>query len=171
MATTTINLQRFCDPDENGRYALNEPWVVNGWRYATDGRVIVRVPAEGEQDSPLPDGKRRPKNPGEILRPVNGEWLTWPNVSQCYHCEGTGTDDCPGCPCGACSCLGEIECTHCRAKGTFRTLFGKAELSQHYAYLISKLPGVMYLPQTDPEGVVRFKFDGGEGGVSPVRKD
>ena len=40
--TMQINLQKFCGED-GGRYEMSHPWVFNGWKYATDGIICVRV--------------------------------------------------------------------------------------------------------------------------------
>jgi len=40
-----MNLQLFCD-ETSRRYAIDKPAVRGGWQYATDGRIVVRVPSE-----------------------------------------------------------------------------------------------------------------------------
>lgn len=39
-----IDLSRFCDKSSS-RHGLAKPFVVDGWKYATDDRIAVRVPA------------------------------------------------------------------------------------------------------------------------------
>lgn len=40
-----INLKRFCASTDDDRACLREPWPHKGWMYATNGHIIVRVPA------------------------------------------------------------------------------------------------------------------------------
>jgi hypothetical protein len=187
--TQTIDLKPFCDPDPDSRYGLDEPWVVDGWRVATDGKVIVRVPATGEQDSPArDDGKRRPKQIRDILPPLNAaesDWQPWPSISPCANCMGVGKDTCETCngsgtcdhcrcrnehDCGDCDGEGLTTCKVCTQKGGLDHRFGVAEIALHYAHLISRLPSVSYLPATSHESALRFRFDGGEGAIMPLAK-
>lgn len=188
----TIDLTPFCDPDTSSRYALDQPWVVDGWRYATDGRIMVRIPATGEPDSPKPpDEKKRPKDVASIVESLTGDnWQPWPaikpcricdgkgkHLEDCENCEGTGT--CKSCNCGhkhQCGdCKGErqslVRCDECFKSGSLDDRFGEAELSHHYAHLIACLPSVSYLPTTNTEDGVRFRFDGGEGVVMGLSQD
>lgn len=45
-----MDIKKFC-ADADGRFPLSKPWVKDGWRYATDGRIAVREPTD-EPDSP-----------------------------------------------------------------------------------------------------------------------
>ncbi len=170
-----IDLSKFCGRKSS---SLDEPFVVRGWRYATDGLVLVRVLAPGEPDSPPPTD--RPKNPGLLLPPIDGEWLPWPQVDPCEECSATekvvcdhcdGNGQCEGCACGMahtcgwCAGTGKAICKACTEEGSFTKRFGNVELSRRYAYLIALLPNVVYLPQSEASKPVRFKFDGGEGVV------
>lgn len=179
-----IDLTPFCDPDTSSRYALDQPWVVDGWRYATDGKVLVRVPATGEPDTPPhPEGKRRPGKVHEIVPPVDGKWLPWPEIASCEKCEGSlkiecesccGDGQCENCKCGQChNCgkcdgIGKVDCDLCDTNSSFKPHFGDAILALKYAYLISNLPNVVYLPAKH-EAAIRFKFDGGEGAAMSMR--
>lgn len=54
-----INLTKFC-ADEEGRYAITDPWQYEKHVYATDGRIAVRVPTfKGFKESGNP--QQRPK--------------------------------------------------------------------------------------------------------------
>lgn len=46
--TKPINLRPFCldNPTRPVRFALAQPFVQDGWCYATDGRIAVRVPSD-----------------------------------------------------------------------------------------------------------------------------
>lgn len=41
----SIDLQRFCAISDDDRAYLNAPWPHKGWMYASNGHIIVRVPA------------------------------------------------------------------------------------------------------------------------------
>ena len=132
-AQQTPEITGFC-ADEDGRYRISKPWVKDGWRYATDGRVAVRLPAEGEPDEPQPEG------PGTRL-PDASDWFgeqyefkadlcTEPfpphdgrtikqtcdneaHMKDCQECNGTGTCWCP-------KCEHPHDCPKCHGEGVDR---------------------------------------------------
>lgn len=185
----SIDLQPFCDDDPHGRHSLTSPWVLGGKRIATDGKVLVCIPAPGEPDYDRNERGRMP-NVADILKPIDssrdGDWLPWPNVARCDACSGTnkvncdrcgGDGICERCPCGAshdcgrCS-DGMVNCKECLEIGSLDYRFGQALLSRRYAYLVAQLPRVEYLPTTEPgQSIVRFRFTGGEGAVASLRED
>jgi hypothetical protein len=163
--TTTIDLKPFCDKDFS-LYAFQRPWTVNGKRYATDGRVIVRMLVPGEPDSP--PGGRVPNNVDDYFKPVKGKWLQWPEVESCGECKGSREVVCHGCACGVCAGGEPATCLACLKPHQY--MFGSAALAHWLAWEISRLPNVMFIPNTNRnrESAVRFKFDGGEGAVMPL---
>ncbi len=189
-AAQQIDLQPFCDDDPHGRYNLCEPWVFNGKRIATDGRVLVVVPAPGEPDYDRNERGRLP-NVFDVIPPISssrdGDWLPWPPVEPCRDCQGTLKVHCESCggdgqcnlckceaehKCGYCDGTGNVRCKDCQDVGSFDHRFGLHILARRYAYLVSKLPSVEYLPTLKAdESIVRFRFAGGEGAVSPLRED
>lgn len=52
-------LQRYCSTDPAPRYEMRRPFVRDGWIYATDGRVCVRVPTS-EPDTACSDDEEFP---------------------------------------------------------------------------------------------------------------
>jgi len=69
-----MNIGQFCwrDADDPPRYAgIVKPFHLDGWRYATDGRVCVRVPAKGRRtaadDSDALEGRKVPRADGEFV--------------------------------------------------------------------------------------------------------
>lgn len=54
-----IDLQQFCaDPEWNAgaRLDMTKPWIDGRWRYATDARILVRIPAdEARKPDTVPD--------------------------------------------------------------------------------------------------------------------
>lgn len=92
-------LQPFCDPGAY-RYLISVPFVVDGYRYATDGRIVVRVPT-ADPDSTIPtppEGERQKKYPNvgsipfahETVDVPPSEWPSWP--TPCYEKLGNVTD-------------------------------------------------------------------------------
>jgi hypothetical protein len=53
-----------CCAGEDSRYAIREPWVAGGFRYATDGRIVIRQKT-GDPDTPR--GDRGPWPPAHSL--------------------------------------------------------------------------------------------------------
>ncbi len=116
MTETAVQIPLWCD--ESSRYSTNAPFVKNGWLYATDLCRAIRVPAVGEQDSPVgekpfPDTESAFK---DFSKPT--EWQPWPDVStaiegdvECPDCEGYGTIG--QVECGDCKGSGEVECHAC----------------------------------------------------------
>jgi hypothetical protein len=160
--------------------------VQGTFRYATDGRIAVRVDAAGEPETPPDDsGRRRPRMYEVFTTVESDDWQPWPNVDPCSACVGTGMVDCEPCggdglcsqcrcksdhECGFCDGEGEVSCDLCCQNGSLEHRFGNAELARKLAYLVSQLPNVQYVPQPEAEGAVRFKFDGGEGIVCSLRQ-
>ena len=51
-----MDITKFCAEEDGRYYYLTTPWVVDGWRYATDGIIAVRKPT----DEPDTDLTKRP---------------------------------------------------------------------------------------------------------------
>ena len=107
------DLQPFCSVDET-RYGLLQPFNHGPHTYATDGRVIVRVPKIEE----IPDRKGLPKNPADVIpagigyKPVElpPNWENYqPTKLECKDCKGTGQQI----KCRHCNGTGEVECESC----------------------------------------------------------
>lgn len=114
----------FCNPEQDS--GINEPFVVSGFKIATDGRIMIAVPT-GERDSePREDGRRRP-NAMPLIKPVLSqiqavEWQSLPKFEPHSRCESTGTITLP---CEVCN--GELsaqcnmghwhECNQCEKTG------------------------------------------------------
>lgn len=167
-----IDLDCFCAEEGYAMRRLERPFVWKGWKYATDGRVLVRVPAPGEPDSSESDGGKVPKGIEDLIKPVDGDWMPWPEVEPCESCRGDGMTACPGCECGHCDGDKDIECTDCHSHRTGLDIAG-IRVARHFAGLIADLPGVEYstdvrYPQR--HGMVQFRFDGGgEGAVMEIK--
>lgn len=119
MQTAIANelVQPFCD-DEDGRYAMREPFVQSGYLCATNGRAAIRVPTS-EPDT-IADDKRFPNIAGVCSEYEwdKQKWQPWPvrpNVVQsemeCRKCKGSGFKVFR--ECNTCNGAGEIECDKC----------------------------------------------------------
>lgn len=144
MAVTTkeIPWEMFCEgyASAPSRYLdIEKPFVWQGYKYATDSRIAVRVAAPGEFES-LEEGRRIPKsivNVGWHLA-EGATWEPWPERAsatverECPRCKGRGTvgyshhcatcggsgaiiEECPHCG----HDMDEEECEHCDGKGEF----------------------------------------------------
>jgi hypothetical protein len=124
---TIEQLQPFCSTDKS-RVGIVAPFTKGGWTYATNGRIMIRVPAiPGVEDRP-----GTPINPEKVLpgREVCGTpvelppgWGNFPvNIKtckrcggggrtiRCRHCDGEGHKPCP-------TCLHDEDCDECGALG------------------------------------------------------
>lgn len=103
MEVTEIDLKAFCGTGKEWRYALGEPFVRGGFKYATDTQVCVRVPTD-EPDTPTGE-KRFPnvmsfslwgqfplEQPSDFLVPHLPPLVTY----ECYECAGLDYE-CPEC--------------------------------------------------------------------------
>lgn len=128
-------LRSFCAGAHDWRVYLHEPITRHGFTYATDGHVLVRVPADGrEQTANFPpidlDKPLRPHckvfaplvlPPRPELPPCDGCAGTG-EVAACRHCEGEGVSECDmghEHDCDRCEGRGTVagaglECQHCR---------------------------------------------------------
>jgi hypothetical protein len=98
-------LPRFCGTNE-GRYSIGSPWVWRGHAYATDGRIIARVPMPGT-----------PYTVGRTLPEVASLWSNWgepvePLPEMTGHVETLTEDcECEWVKCWRCSGHGCLECS------------------------------------------------------------
>lgn len=64
--TTDKRLLPFCETVSDSTYNLETPWVSDGWVYATDGHIIVRVKAK-KCDSTKGEATNRPAGLHELF--------------------------------------------------------------------------------------------------------
>ena len=164
-----IDLMQFVST-RNTRYAMCQPWVASGCKYATDGRIILKLPTP-EADS-LPDGKTPPVD--KLFDKMVPEHCTADYATagkfvdckiECSECFGSGGHDCETChqwvDCATCS-------GQCDTDGKARELITGFRIQDKYDKLLLTLPGLKY----DPAVVIRrpmfFVFDGGCGAVMPL---
>jgi hypothetical protein len=198
-----MNLNDFCCTDENHRhYNIDVPYSQGEWTYATDGRILIRVPRLSEVTNEK-GPKSEPLFNEAILRPVT-VWQSLPpfelKIVDCQWCSGTGymtecpsvTNNSPICKNGEgkncqkynddClkSCLptgkGAIPCEDCndgKIEDPGKIIMAgsvdeEVRVSAIYLDMIKDLPNVLIAPY-DALSAIRFKFDGGEGLIMPMR--
>lgn len=172
MSTEVLDLQSFCDnKGEVGRYSFGQPFVQFGWRYATDGRVVVRVPTEDANTTgrPLPTMRKLDwamlqgvEKWSEVSEPLGfqpdselrdclacGEFVT------CSKCKVDGTCECSCGDCHDChECTGDgafytttkDECDECEGsrKQRFKAVVLGMLVNVDYMRAAMKLPGVKF---------------------------
>ena len=169
-------MKKFCaQEDSAGRYTFKDTFVQDGWVYATDARISVRIKApKGAKDSPESQDVKYPKDIKRIFaRNVSKNGLPFPTDAieykklDCDVCAGNGTHECGHTMCGH-----EHVCGVCLGTGISeffepeKFTFNGYCIGGKYLHLISQLPNAKYLGATAPLGPLHFVFDGGEGVVS-----
>lgn len=162
-----IDLQPFCMKGK-GKFDLAAPFVLGGVRYASDGRILVGVPAPGELNA---EGMFPQDVSDKIARPAAELLLPWPAIEvpppqevDCSLCSGMGS--CPTC---------EQDCPDCHGTGKEMSDVGEVELgpqthvANKYFRLVAALPGEKKWHQPEPLKAIYFCFDGGEGALIPMK--
>jgi hypothetical protein len=97
-----MDLKRFCANKSDPRAYLREPWAHKGYVYATNGHIVVRVPAPDQAEA-IAEHK--------AAATAEGLFATFPAIEaqplppftlgeECFFCAGTGeaySVDCPDC--------------------------------------------------------------------------
>jgi len=181
-----IDLLKFCARQQRNQFSekLNQ-WVVwsttrpfahDGWMYATDNAILVRVKTD-EPDTSSREGEIIPKayKMFEAFPSEHAQWDRWRSYplvqhsSTCPECDGTGQVECDRCGhvaagCTKCDGLGVIEKAKCRQ-------IGFVMIAMKYDQLIRSLPKVECVMPTDADAPVAFRFEGGEGLVMPMAQE
>ena len=189
---STIDIQSFCAKDDIRSYLMT-PFVIDGYTYASNGHIIVRVPG-GEPDpgQTLPEPVRQ-----AVLKMFATEYTDYeplpeiPPPQLCSECAGTGEveeyecEDCDGhgefthgnheyC-CKECDGSGKVPGGECPKYGCWSGQMrqpirvGPAFIDGRYLRLIAALPNAR-IRVVGPEAAAAFLFDGGEGRVMPCRE-
>lgn len=143
---------------------LHHPFTREEWTYATNGRIIIRVPrVEGVATVPVQaEAVFTEISSQEVAIP---ESIPDPTISECPKCRGTGVIVCL-------TCESECSCKKCQGAGRLTedppVLIGNQRLRADHLRLISRLPGVKLLLNIQPGENCAFTFEGGEGRMSPV---
>lgn len=170
-----MNLEPFCG-DPESRPSLAIPFMWNGYDYATDGRIMIRIVSTGEHSQRADAPNQHVEN--YISREV-GEFTELPpfdpwtaeDMAPCETCGGFG---------GGETC--HDECPDCKGwgHGTGRKDIVKIEflggyISDYYLSKIMNLPGVKIAKCVpwpgEQSAVYQFTFNGGEGVIMGMKKD
>lgn len=197
MATETrIDLQPFC-AKENARWYRDKPFFKDGFIYATDARILVRLPAPGEPDTPDAPAL----NDVDLSMPEQA--TPWPQSEpifyedtcaacegdgfvgrvECSDCQGEGEVDCPHCgndmtceKCGGrCYISKGAPCEKCDGKGRYEQpayqRVSDGYVAYHYDQLVRSLGDVEFHQVKSDHGGYRFnlRFNGGVGAVMSKR--
>ena len=175
---TLEQLKPFCSTDDE-RIVINEPASHGAFTWATDGRILVRVPrmaevpevAEFPPVKPTWDATFDPSADFQPLPPLPDDPV--PEVP-CEECEGDGWRVCL-------ECGTEHSCGKCRGAGIIEdrrwTLVGGHPFKVKYLHRIAALPDprLAVTPMMDRGKVTgaraSFIFDGGHGvlmGLKPI---
>lgn len=164
-----IELQTFCSEDDC-RESIMTPFVRNGWKYATDGRIMVRVKTDEPDDSNEPHKRPNAAKLFEVfdvskLDAVDLPELTGVTTQKCRYCNGNGVQ--------TCSLGHDHDCDECDGTGEVEEWpsqdIGACRFSERYLSKIITLPGLKFYP-TSAENPALFTFDGGEGILAQMRK-
>lgn len=169
----SIDLQPFCATSDSRKY-LREPFHINGHTFATDGRLMIRVPRRA--DIPEPQAAVPDKAVEQIqqwftdisalpFEPAPTFELPPPELirkEECEDCEGTGHEhDCPDCSCECQSCGGSGEAEIVRDVSAH---VGKLIFNIEFIRKIADLPGLqLAIDAPTKTGAMYFRFDGGDG--------
>ena len=110
MSITIEQLTRFCD---DSRTPIMHPFSDGSWTYATDGKMIIRVPRLAEV--PEYDDSSKKIDSGIFqTNPITGDWFKIPSgfsnePNKCDKCKGTG--EC------RCKCGHVHDCEYCEGSG------------------------------------------------------
>lgn len=170
-----LDLQKFCGTDWYRPY-LHKPFSAEGFTWATNGHVIVRVDAiDGIE--PLP--KNQSVNVAATLKGLDTAKFFSPSFNlppeelssdiTCPACEGRGKEhDCPDCECVCDDCNGKGRVTD---EPRTSTTIGGVHFTLRYIHLISSLPGLQISHTAKADGFENkpmiFRFDGGVGALMP----
>ena len=196
---TREQLATFCYKDDEMRPELQQPFTVGDFTYATDGRILIRVPRlDGVEKGCHDKWTACPSKyfSETLIGPV---WLPVPELPArepdrpCTKCDGKPV--CAACRgdgsveyefwhgptkhtlYGTCPlCDGDVQCRHCdgtlvepRNEGDEAVEIGGALINSDFLRLLAALPNAELTPR-GPLDPCRIRFDGGEGVVMPMRR-
>jgi len=169
MNDAAIDLQPFCEPASSDRTAFKMPFSIGEFTYATNGKIIVRVPRRDD----VPERDDAPKNASKLFdeNKCAGNFQPLPDFPKptretCLKCEGGGR-----CRCDTCG--DEHSCGNCGGDGTVRGEIVKVKIgdqivSNHWLALIAALPNPTIANALQKDHALTFRFDGGDGLLMPM---
>lgn len=187
-------IKRFCGKEKSFNYRIKEPAVYGGYLYATDGRILIRMPCDGP-NTPDDQEKKFPDMSGffkefPAVEEIIAKDDTKADCSECggdgktsvdcVECRGTGDVFCPTCEgemnCKACGgngfMAGSSVCPACNGEGGgMRGWFGNRLLDWQYRRMLEALPGLKCQTSGAPGDNMYFMFGGGDGIIAPMRTE
>lgn len=170
-----IDLQPFCSTDPDRAY-LMQPWTREGFTWATNGHILVRVPARREVvgNPEAPNAARiMACHVGAEFSPLPAvKWPDEPERKKCEICSGSGRD--PEFPTHL--------CFECEGDGNgfqplTSVLIRGVPFQVKYVRMIAALPGTEFAVSPNPptENVretkpTAFRFTGGVGALMPMKR-
>lgn len=166
-------IQKFCSKDPT-RMTLSQPFQIDEWVYATDGYLAIRIPASSILDQIAQiDNESYIKTLRDFFSsdPVLKSILAFPEKpeeKECALCQGEGIDTYG-------HCGHQAECTSCDGSGQalddYQVDVGGILFSADVFSRIRGLPNIaIEVNPSHPLKPHRFRFDGGEGVIMPMRK-
>lgn len=163
-------LRMFCAKEHEIRPALHNPFSKDGYTWATNGHMMIRVDLMDEiAEHPTAPNVTKVFNDafdGSNMRKLNHEGFSYEEMeTECTACDGRGTEhDCPDCTC---------ECEYCNGSGVCvqktSVYVGKALFNASYIKTLLSLPNIVVQSDPDPMKPMPFSFDGGCGLLLPLR--
>lgn len=166
-----IDLQPFCGTEETRHY-LMKPFSKDGFTWATNGNIAIRVPLR--HDVPEFDAKV----PLKVEMPFKGHEgatfkalpkVKWPESDPskaCETCGGSGHQhDCPDCECTCEGCDGSGQETIMASVSVRSVLF-----DSKYVRMILDMPSSTFSSAPKDAEPAPFTFEGGIGVLMPLRR-
>lgn len=167
-----IDLQPFCSTDIDRQYLL-KPFSRNGYTYATNGHIMLRVAERpGIPDVEKQFNQERPLEgieAAEFFRPIFDLPPAPDGLGPCDKCDGRGyAHDCPDCECECETCGGTSSVDPERF---ISTAVGPKSFALNYIRQVLALPDVeiQVFPAEDDGKQMLFRFRGGVGALMPLR--
>ena len=164
----TIDLQPFCGNEWEIRDWMRYPWVQDGWMYATNGHLAVRVPSQ-EPDTEQPGTRIRPRNIADLFRKHvtdgQGEFFPFgllPPTRPCTVCGGVGFVEEEDGPEACINCWGD------KVDFTYHPVCDSG-FSLAYLHKLDALPMVR-IRTSGPQNAAALIFDGGEALLMPMKE-
>ena len=170
MSITLDQLKTFCAHDGE-RLTINRPFSQDSWTYATDGRMIIRVPRMAD----VPEYDDSPKEIDARVfaaHPITGNWFKIPDglsdkPNKCDNCKGSGKFQC--------DCENIHDCGKCDGSGNSPKETAIKVGSQFAGHLLLKrltgLPNVEICNGKEKLSALGIRFDGGEGRLMPIKTE
>lgn len=172
MTVNYDELLRACCAKEASRYSVTEPWVAGGFRIASDGRVLVRLPTTAADSKP-PKGVMYPPTDDVLKGVFVDDGVACPDpgperVAECERCRGLGI--------ARCDLDHEHDCPDCGGRGQlvegFPIEIGHTGvfIKDEHARLLCRFRAVMFVARhQDPKTrVIKWTVGEAEGRVMPT---